>query len=88
MFSRDPYVSAFAKARAHGVCQLCQDPAPFLDKNNEPYLETHHIRWLSKCGDDSVQNTVALCPNCHKKMHILNLESDMERLFAAISESS
>lgn len=88
MFSRDPYVSTFAKARAHGVCQLCQESAPFLDRNNEPYLETHHIRWLSKGGDDSVQNTVALCPNCHKKMHILNLEEDRERLFAAIGESN
>ena len=35
-------------------------------------METHHIEWLSKGGSDTIDNTVALCPNCHKKMHILN----------------
>ena len=31
-------------------------------------------------GDDSLSNTVALCPNCHRKMHILDLESDKKIL--------
>ncbi|MGA2227240.1 MAG: HNH endonuclease, partial [Syntrophobacteraceae bacterium] len=22
-------------------------------------------------GEESIENTVALCPNCHRKMHIL-----------------
>jgi len=26
------------------------------------------------------QNTVALCPNCHRKMHNLNLVKDIELL--------
>ena len=86
MYNRNPNVSTFAKARAEGICQLCQQPAPFLDKNNEPYLETHHIVWLSEGGDDSIQNTVALCPNCHRKMHLLNLEDDKTKLFDAIGE--
>ncbi len=86
-FSRNPYVSAFAKVRADGVCQLCQKPAPFIDKNHDPYLETHHILWLSEGGEDSLQNTVALCPNCHKKMHILNLGEDKDRLFHAMEGS-
>lgn len=33
-------------------------------------METHHVVWLSQ-GADSVDNTVALCPNCHRKMHIV-----------------
>jgi len=86
MYSRNPHVSAFAKERAQGICQLCQQPAPFLDKNNYPYLETHHIIWLSEGGDDSILNTVALCPNCHRKMHILNLEKDKDTLLKAITE--
>ncbi|GAA0237082.1 HNH endonuclease [Metaclostridioides mangenotii] len=46
------------------------------------YLEVqvHHIIWLSKGGNDDIDNTVALCPNCHKKMHILNLDKDLEHL--------
>ena len=67
-----------------GKCELCRQPAPFQKKNGEPYLETHHIIWLAKGGEDTVNNTVALCPNCHKKMHSLNLQSDVKQLKEAI----
>jgi 5-methylcytosine-specific restriction endonuclease McrA len=79
-YLRNRYVSAFAKKRANGKCQLCGVYAPFNDINSEPYLETHHIVWLSKEGEDSIENTVALCPNCHRKMHILNLPADIQFL--------
>jgi 5-methylcytosine-specific restriction enzyme A len=46
-------------------------------KDGEPFLEIHHIKWLSNGGDDSIDNTVALCPNCHRKMHALNLQKDI-----------
>ncbi|MDU6483465.1 MAG: HNH endonuclease [Paeniclostridium sordellii] len=36
--------------------------------------------WLSKGGDDTIENTAALCPNCHRKMHIINDEEDVEYL--------
>jgi len=68
------------KRRANGFCQLCEEPAPFKDKKGEPFLESHHIVWLSKGGDDTIENTVALCPNCHRKMHSLNLKSDINHL--------
>ncbi|WP_296863638.1 HNH endonuclease [Thermosyntropha sp.] len=29
-----------------------------------------HIEWLSRGGTDTIDNTVALCPNCHRKMHV------------------
>jgi 5-methylcytosine-specific restriction protein A len=76
VYPRDPNVAAYAKKRANGFCQLCDNTAPFNSKDNIPYLEVHHIIWLSQSGEDSINNTVALCPNCHRKMHILNLESD------------
>lgn len=81
-YMRNRYVSEYAKQRANGVCQLCGLPAPFVDRDGKPYLESHHIIWLSDGGDDSTKNTVALCPNCHRKMHILNLDSDIEKLLA------
>jgi hypothetical protein len=68
-----------AKKLAAGKCQLCDYNAPF-NKDNEPYLEVHHIEWLSENGADSIENTVALCPNCHRKMHALNLDEDIEKL--------
>lgn len=52
----------------------------FYDKNGNPYLECHHIIWLSEGGSDDLQNTAALCPNCHKKMHIVNDKMDVQKL--------
>ena len=68
------------KKRAHGICQYCKQPAPFTDTKGNPYLEVHHLVWLSRGGDDSTANTVALCPNCHKRMHILDDPKDIETL--------
>lgn len=79
-YERDPHISELAKRRAKGKCQLCKKPAPFDNKFGKPYLETHHIKWLSNDGEDSIKNTVALCPNCHRKMHILNQKSDVALL--------
>lgn len=77
---RDPYIAEYAKRRANGMCQLCMLPAPFNKANGDPYLESHHIIWLSEGGADSIENTVALCPNCHRKMHVVNLPEDVQRL--------
>jgi 5-methylcytosine-specific restriction enzyme A len=79
-YDRNINVAELAKRRSKGLCQLCELPAPFKDKRGEPFLESHHIVWLSGSGEDSVENTVALCPNCHRKMHVLNLESDKKKL--------
>lgn len=79
-YFRDRFVAAYAKKRANGICQLCNLPAPFKDSSGEPYLETHHVVWLSKGGKDTIENTVALCPNCHRKMHILDLPDDRKHL--------
>lgn len=78
-------VRIHARRRAHGTCELCGNPAPFATKNGEPYLETHHITWLSEGGEDSVANTVALCPNCHRKMHALDMQQD-RRLLREIAD--
>ena len=79
-YIRSEEVVKKTRARAKGICQYCNQPAPFSDKNGEPYLEVHHIVWLSNGGEDSIDNTVALCPNCHRKMHILDDPSDVEKL--------
>ena len=79
-YERNPDVSAYAKVRANGYCDLCGKEAPFFDKNGKPYLEAHHIEWLSKGGSDTADNIVALCPNCHRKMHSLSLDEDVKKL--------
>lgn len=79
-YDRNAFVIEYAKRRAKGICQLCGKPAPFTNKMGEPYLETHHIEWLSEGGSDTIENTSALCPNCHRKMHIVNDYRDVEFL--------
>lgn len=80
VFERNPYIAEYSKRRANGKCELCKQNAPFKDKIGRPYLENHHIIWLSRQGEDSIENTVALCPNCHRKMHILDSKVDKEAL--------
>lgn len=81
-YVRNEYVIEYAKRLANGVCQLCDQAAPFHDKKGIPYLETHHTVWLARGGEDTIFNTVALCPNCHKRMHVLDLEQDKAKLFS------
>lgn len=82
-FTRSAEVVKITKKRAKGICQLCGQVAPFTDNNGNPYLEAHHIVWLSRGGQDSTDNTVALCPNCHTKMHVLDDKQDVAKLVSA-----
>ena len=86
-FIHSAEVNKATKKRAHGICQLCNSPAPFIDKNGNPFLEVHHVKWLSRGGSDSTDNTVALCPNCHRRVHILDLQEDIDKLKTAIEQS-
>ena len=79
-FKRNANVIEKAKKRANGICQLCGNQAPFQDKQGHPYLEVHHVIWLSRGGADKLSNAVALCPNCHSKMHIVDDEQDIALL--------
>jgi len=79
-YQRDPNVVNYTLKRANGVCELCEQPAPFIKRNGEPYLEVHHVEQLSNGGNDTIENAVALCPNCHRKMHSLGLKSDLTKL--------
>ena len=79
-YIRNPYVAELTKRRSKGICELCKNAAPFNDTAGKPYLESHHIKWLSRKGPDIIENTVALCPNCHKKMHIVDSDKDIAKL--------
>lgn len=79
-YERDVFVAEYVKRLANGICQLCGEKAPFCRKDGEPYLETHHIIWLSRGGSDTIDNTIALCPNCHARMHIIDCIDDKNHL--------
>lgn len=70
-FQRNPDVVAERLFRANGICDRCQSPAPFNRKTNgRPFLEVHHTIPLAEGGLDLVENTQALCPNCHREAHL------------------
>ena len=69
-FARNSDVIAEALYRANGFCDMCAAAAPFLrGGSGAPYLEVHHVKPLAEGGDDTVENAVACCPNCHRKEH-------------------
>jgi 5-methylcytosine-specific restriction protein A len=85
-YVRDAAVTELVKRLANGMCDLCENPAPFKDKEGEPYLESHHVEWLAKGGADAIGNAVALCPNCHRKMHVKDAPADRRKLRERITE--
>ena len=76
-YVRDPLVKAWVLKNAKGFCELCDQLAPFHKGDGTPYLETHHVKALSDSGNDTINNVVALCPNCHKRCHF---SSDKEKV--------
>lgn len=83
VFLRDPAVKAFVLQSAHGVCQSCGVEAPFKTAGGRDYLEVHHIKPLAEGGSDTVSNAVAICPNCHRAMHLAeDRQERTDRLFA------
>lgn len=94
-FIRDPEVVAAVLNRANGVCEFCRKKAPFFrKKNGTPYLEVHHKKQLKDGGADTVENALALCPNCHRMMHFGNPEncqmksSDFSKIAVAVFNNS
>lgn len=68
-YKRNPDVIAEVLERANGICEKCDKPAPFLRRDLTPFLEVHHEVPLSEEGEDTVENAVAICPNCHREYH-------------------
>jgi 5-methylcytosine-specific restriction endonuclease McrA len=85
-YNRNPNIAALVKQDSRGNCNLCNSNAPFITPAGNPYLESHHIINLASGGKDVVTNCVALCPNCHRKMDILNLDEDRQQLLRVAHE--
>ncbi len=91
VYLRDPFVKAWVLSNAVGKCEACQLPAPFHRTDGTPYLEVHHLIPLSEGGSDTISNALAVCPNCHRKLHFsldkeslkLEIESKIPRLIRA-----
>ncbi len=63
-------ITDYLKKLRSYTCQLCHQKG-FLQRNQTPYIETHHIIELHKLipGSYCSDNIVVVCPTCHKKLH-------------------
>lgn len=84
VYDRDKNIGIIARMIADGNCSLCGEPAPFNNKKGEPFLHVHHIDYLHTGGLDVLDNCVAVCPNCHAKIHELEDSKDKEKLLKSV----
>lgn len=68
-YERSNKVKDYVLARSGGVCEACDEPAPFEKKGGGPYLEPHHTNRLADEGPDHPAWVGAICPTCHKRIH-------------------
>ena len=77
-YRRDQNVVVAVLDRAGGYCENCKNVAPFnRASDGTGYLEVHHKHQLADGGDDTVENCVALCPNCHREAHFGIYKAEM-----------
>lgn len=82
-YQRNDAITVLVKRLAEGICDLCVEPAPFQTAEG-PYLECHHVQRLADEGPDTMTNVVALCPNCHRRMHFAGSAVDKHKLLGRI----
>ena len=66
---RSDAVRVYVLRRADGVCESCEQSAPFEAADGRPYLEPHHTCRIADGGPDHPRWVGALCPNCHAQVH-------------------
>lgn len=85
-FARSLAVAAYVLQRASGNCELCGS-GTFITDSGEAYLEVHHVLRLAAGGPDTVENAVAVCANCHRKLHFgKNKGALIEKLTERVGE--
>jgi hypothetical protein len=80
-YPRNNVLRTFIKEKADYKCQMpdCNYEG-FLKSDGKKYIEVHHLIPLSDGGEDSINNTVALCPTCHMKLHHADNKEELKRL--------
>lgn len=85
-YQRNTLITQYIKQLSKGKCALCKQDAPFIDKNDMPFLHVHHIEYLSNGGEDTIDNCVVVCPNCHAKIHNLESSEDKQILLDSVAD--
>jgi 5-methylcytosine-specific restriction enzyme A len=85
--ARTASVHRYALRRAKGICECCGCRAPFENEFGIPYLEVHHMVRLADDGPDAPGNVAAVCPNCHRGLHLSAARTPLAALlYARVAE--
>lgn len=68
-YARSRALRNYVRARADGACEGCNKKAPFMAMDGSDYLEAHHTKRRSDSGPGDRRTVIALCPNCHSRVH-------------------
>ncbi|WP_414672517.1 HNH endonuclease [Lactovum miscens] len=66
-----------------GICQLCEQSAPF-EKNGIPFLHVHHIEYRSNGEKETIENSIAICSNCHAIINQLERNEDKKQVIKKV----
>jgi 5-methylcytosine-specific restriction endonuclease McrA len=80
-YPRSNTLKNYVKRRSNCSCEMPNcNYIGFYKNNGEAYIEVHHVIPLAEGGEDSIDNTVALCPNCHRAIHYAVNKEDMKQI--------
>lgn len=85
-YKRNPIVRKKVLQDALGFCQIDNEHETFISRTGElPYLEVHHLIPMMyqasyEINLDMVDNMIAICPNCHRKLHYSVKDDEYEQL--------
>lgn len=91
-YRRNPAVAAEALRRANFKCEIDVRHQTFVSSaKNKPYVEAHHLIPFSNQGTytfslDVTANIVALCPNCHKRLHHAKVAEKADEILLLLSK--
>jgi hypothetical protein len=79
-YQRSALVVAITKLRAGWRCEVaeCASPVAF-NTEEEPIVEVHHLERLADGGPDTLENTVCVCPNHHRELHLGRRAKELRR---------
>lgn len=83
-FARNTKVALEALEKANFTCEIDPSHTTFIGKFGTPYVEAHHLIPFSQQDHDRnvdvVENIVALCPVCHRRVHFAEPQTRLSTL--------
>lgn len=91
-YARNPGISKAALEEKKFLCEIDAKHLTFTSPvSKQNFVEAHHLIPMEHQGDfkysiDIPENIIALCPNCHRKIHY-GIKNDVERMLSKLFNS-